>query len=170
MERDLSIKQAVISFWKNGFKFSGRSRRSEYWLSLLGHVIIFAFVYLLFWLAYFLTGKHFDVNKTYYIVVEAFTWIAFIPGMAIGSRRLQDINISGIYCIIVSLISIPLSLLEYFYSESFLSSIETLIGKFYFFVNPIFLIASMVLFIMSLKEGTRGPNKYGADPKYSEVR
>ncbi|WP_414050986.1 DUF805 domain-containing protein [Macrococcus animalis] len=169
MERDMSIKQAVISFWKNGFKFNGRSRRREYWLSLLGHVIIFAFVYLLFWLAYFLTGKHFDVNKIYSILIDVFGWIALIPGMAMSFRRLQDINIKGIYSIIVSLAGVPLTLLEYFYSEAFLNSIATPIGKCYVIVNIFFMITSLVLFILSCIEGTHGANKYGADPKYTEV-
>lgn len=167
MERDMSIQQAVISFWKNGLKFKGRSRRREYWLSLWGHVLICFLIGALIFIVDIITGYKLDISDKYmYFIENIFYWIAFIPGMAIGFRRLQDININGIYSIIRDLLYVPVIILGYVYPKETISNMTTPLGMTYTIFDIILLIAALVLFIMACIEGTRGPNKYGADPKY----
>lgn len=167
MERTMSMKDAVISFWMNGLKFNGRSRRREYWLSGLGHMLIFLFMGAIFLVLDIITQEKFHLDDIYnFIIGDLFYWVAFIPGMALGCRRLQDINVNGIYCIIFSLLSIPLTILGYFYSDKQLFSFNGLMGIFILVLNVLIIIFAIVLFIMACIEGTRGPNKYGEDPKY----
>ncbi len=167
MERAMSMKDAVISFWVNGFKFNGRSRRREYWLSGLGHLLIFLLVGAIFLILDIITQEKFNLSDIYnFIIGDLFYWVAFIPGMALGCRRLQDINVNGIYCIIFSVLSIPLTILGYFYSDEQLFLFNGPLAISILVLNVLIIIFAIVLFIMACIEGTRGPNKYGEDPKY----
>lgn len=88
--------------------------------------------------------------------------------MALGCRRLQDINVNGIYCIIFSVLSIPFTILGYYYSVDELFSFNGPMAIFILVLNVLIIIFAIVLFIMACIEGTRGPNKYGEDPKYRD--
>ena len=169
MERRMSMKDAVISFWVNGLKFNGRSRRREYWLSGLGHLLIVLVVGAIFLFIDFITNEIFNLTNIFtFITSYIFYWVAFIPGMALGYRRLQDININGIYSIIFSVLSIPLTILGYFYSDDQLFSFDRPFSIFIIILNILVFIFAVVLVIMACIEGTRGPNKYGDDPKYMD--
>ncbi|WP_414049276.1 DUF805 domain-containing protein [Macrococcus animalis] len=167
MERSMTIGEAVVSFWKKGFKFSGRSRRREYWLSGLGHLIIFLLLALFAILLELITGGSMKIMKIYgFLTGEVFYWISFIPGMALGYRRLQDININGIYSIIFTVIFIPFLIMEYFIPDEKLFSFDNTLTTIHTVGMLLAVVAGLVFFILACITGTRGPNKYGADPKY----
>ncbi|TDM50504.1 DUF805 domain-containing protein [Macrococcoides goetzii] len=114
-----------------------------------------------------ITQEKFNLSDIYnFIIGDLFYWVAFIPGMALGCRRLQDINVNGIYCIIFSVLSIPLTILGYFYSVEQLFLFNGPLAISILVLNVLIIIFAIVLFIMACIEGTRGPNKYGEDPKY----
>lgn len=112
--------------------FSGRSRRKEYWMFVLGLLILYAIVAVPF----ALMGAPGDGNPGLFggiggllIVVVALG--LFIPSLAVQVRRFHDQDKSG-WFVLLSLIP---------------------------FVGGLIVLVFMCL------EGTRGPNRFGADPK-----
>ncbi|WP_414044892.1 DUF805 domain-containing protein [Macrococcus equi] len=169
MERDLTMKEACISFWKNGLNFRGRARRAEYWLPLLAFTMIIFLGMALAIVIDILTGFKLNITENVFIpALDILYWILFIPFLSLAVRRLQDININGIYAIIVSVAFIPVLLMSYFYTEKELYNFDTTFGKVYTILYVSLIVIDLILFILAMKEGTRGPNKYGADRKYIE--
>lgn len=167
MEREMTIKEAVISFWKKGLDFKGRARRREYWLSLLGHCMIGFLLYALTIIVDILTGFRMNITENiFFNGLNIFYYISFIPAMAIGVRRLHDINWSGTLCIISNLLYLPAAILENFYEMEKLANFTTTIGMIYSVMSLVAYVIGFVLLLLAMKEGTHGPNKYGDDPKY----
>ena len=78
------------------FCFEGRARRKEYWMFVLFNIIVgFAIGFLAALLAG-ATGMH---GITY--LGSLYNLAVFIPGLAVGVRRLHDIGKSGWWCLIV---------------------------------------------------------------------
>jgi uncharacterized membrane protein YhaH (DUF805 family) len=112
--------------------FSGRSRRKEYWMFVLGLVILYAIVAVPF----ALMGASGEANPGLFggiggllIVVAALA--LFIPSLAVQVRRFHDQDKSG-WFVLLGLIP---------------------------FVGGLIVLVFMCL------EGTRGPNRFGPDPK-----
>ena len=74
----LRMRTAAALFFQNYTNFSGRSRRSEFWLAMLFYASIYALLDLL------------PVDITW-----LWTVVCWIPGMALQVRRLHDIGRSG---------------------------------------------------------------------------
>ncbi|MBV7440595.1 DUF805 domain-containing protein [Weeksellaceae bacterium TAE3-ERU29] len=102
-----------VNILKNNYaNFKGRARRAEYWYFVLFNVII-AFV----------LGFIFGLLDLSF--VASLYWLAvFVPSIALGFRRVQDVGKPG-----------------------------------WFIFIPIY------GFILTLQEGEKGANEYGADPK-----
>jgi len=79
-------------------EFSGRSRRKEYWMFVLGVVIVYAIIALLFGAGVF-TGENVDgvglLGGTAMIVLVIFALAVFIPALAVQVRRFHDQDKSG---------------------------------------------------------------------------
>jgi uncharacterized membrane protein YhaH (DUF805 family) len=77
-----------FSAFKNYAKFSGRARRSEFWYFSLFNTII---TYGLLYLSYAMGNQ---VLYTIYVLAT------FIPSLAVGVRRMHDVDKSGWFLII----------------------------------------------------------------------
>lgn len=97
--------------------FSGRARRKEYWYFFLGNVIFGACLG-------FLEGGGLISKESSDGILKLYQLLVLIPSIAVGVRRIHDVNKSG-----------------------------------WFILIPIY---NLVLFCI---DGTKGPNKYGPDPK-----
>jgi len=101
--------------------FSGRARRTEYWMfTLVNFLIAIGFVLL----TQLVDPRLGILNLIYSLAV-------FIPSLAVVVRRLHDVNKSGWMYLLMLL--------------------------------PI--IGWIWILVLLFTEGTRGENKYGADPK-----
>lgn len=81
---------------KNFAKFSGRSRRKEYWMFVLFQ-IIFAMAAMLL---DNLLGTTMDgVGGPGYIYM-AFSFAMILPGLALAVRRMHDVNKSGLFLLV----------------------------------------------------------------------
>lgn len=95
------ITANYMAMWTNIFKFSGRSRRSEYWYAVLGQfivsvliLIVMAFVNGIFnAIGLDMSGLLSVIYTLYYIA----STIAFV---SLGVRRLHDIGITGLLYLI----------------------------------------------------------------------
>ncbi len=92
----MGFKEAVVSCFQNWKDFKGRSRRSEYWYFLLFNITLMLILSILT----LITGL-----SLFYYVGRIYGLIALIPGFAVASRRLHDINKSEWFLL---LIAIPL--------------------------------------------------------------
>lgn len=123
-------------------RFTGRSRRKEYWMFLL-FVIVVAIVLSILDAALGLGGgldhqadlgegaasASFNANGG--VLTLIFYVAILIPSIAVAVRRLHDIDKSG-WWILIGLVP---------------------------------LIGAIVLLVFYCTDGTRGPNRFGADPK-----
>ena len=80
----VSFPQAVKLGFKNYFKFSGRATRAEYWWWLLFTV-----------LAGIVLNVVNTLTGTMGMLVFLFELATLVPSLALGSRRLHDINRTG---------------------------------------------------------------------------
>ncbi len=124
--------------------FEGRSRRTEYWLFVLFHVLV-AIAFMIIAVSLFIAGGVAHPNLApvpaagiaagLWFLLGGLAWLALlIPTLAVHVRRLHDIDQSG-WLMLLSLIP----------------------G-----------LGGIVLLILHLMDGTPGPNRYGPDPKGRE--
>ncbi|HQA18158.1 MAG TPA: DUF805 domain-containing protein [Novosphingobium sp.] len=130
--------------------FSGRSRRKEYWWFAVLNVLVFAvFGTLRFagggfeeMAAAGQGGNPFAVYGVLFSgvgMVLALWWLAtLIPNIAVNVRRLHDRDMSG-----------------WWYLGFFVASLIPLVN----------IIVSIGYLVLMFLEGTRGPNRFGPDPK-----
>lgn len=105
-----------LKAFRNFSDFSGRARRKEYWMFVLFN-ILFAFAFLL--LGTMMSGGS-EENAMGIILYAGYALIAFIPGLAVGVRRLHDVNKSG-WWFLIALVPIigGIWLLVLFATESY---------------------------------------------------
>ena len=148
---------AIRLDFRNYFKFSGRSRRSEYWwfflltqiLSIIGNIPIVG------WIIGIIGGL-----------------AVIIPGISIATRRLHDIGRSGWWQLgyLVATIVVWIVLIG-----AFVAGFAVLEDERPWFAGFLFLlttaasvgaIALIVVWVVWLvRKGDSGPNKYGPDPR-----
>ena len=80
-----------IKALKDYAKFTGRSRRKEYWLFFLFNMLI---SYALIFLGIFMEMPALGIVSTVYSLAT------LIPSLAVGARRMHDVGKSGWYMLI----------------------------------------------------------------------
>lgn len=150
----------MILPYRRYFDFSGRSRRSEYWWFLVFEFIV-AIVLVLG-----MFGTSFDIMRSlaesgtppsfesfgvgFWVlgaILVLFSLFSFIPSLAVQVRRLHDFNLSGWWYLGYAIVSGGLSAI---------GEVGELVGN----------LMSLGWFVWMFFPGTRGPNKYGEDPKH----
>ena len=134
----VSFTEAIRLAWQRYFVFSGRSTRAEYWWWALFTTL----VYLILTVVEDMTGLvHAQTGIGLFNAL--FNLGVLSPTLALGARRLHDINRSGWWQLML-------------FGSGFV--IATLI--------PLLVIVPfVVLIVWAIKPGDRGPNKYGPDPR-----
>lgn len=157
-------------------EFSGRSRRKEYWLFFLGVLLLYSALLILMLvllggavlsaiqgnassdsMGAVLGQSIMGIGVAFLIVLV--WWALLIPSLAVGVRRLHDIDRTGWWLMLG-------------YGPWILGEVlapaaqsETL--------ADIFILGSMIGFIVLLVfaalPGTRGPNRFGPDPKDEDL-
>lgn len=150
---------------KRYFDFSGRSRRKEYWMYTLFLVIasiVLAIVDTVLGL-----GMGPDGTSSG-ILGSIFSLATLIPSLAVGVRRLHDLDRSGWWMllplgpILVGAVLIGVGFAAAMgglgggMSATMILGILAMIGG---------VIASIVLLVWYCTPGTAGPNRFGEDPK-----
>lgn len=131
-------------------EFSGRSRRKEYWMFILLNMIVYVVILSLMGVtgglgAAMENADPADPFAMYSgllggvgIVLLLWSLATLIPNIALNVRRLHDRDMSG-----------------WWYLGVFVVALIPLVG---------FLVSIAYLVLMCL-EGTKGPNRFGPDPK-----
>jgi len=74
---------AYKNLWFNYANFNGRTSRREYWLTILANIVVNLIISII--------SSILDIN----ILSNIYSIAVFIPSLAIGARRLHDINRSA---------------------------------------------------------------------------
>ena len=85
----IGLMQAIQLGFQNYANFSGRSNRSEYWWWTLFVVVI-----------YFALNFLGAIVPLLGIVTSLFGLVTLLPGLALGARRMHDIDKSGWYLLL----------------------------------------------------------------------
>ena len=93
--------QWFIYCFKNYAKFDGRAGRPEYWFYALFSTLIF---FILQFLSSIL-GFQYAMNELITVYPLASIWqvVTFVPSLAVGVRRMHDINRSGFWLLFLLL-------------------------------------------------------------------
>lgn len=137
----MGFKEAIRTVIKEKYAtFSGRASRSEFWLFQL-------FFYLIFFslgavIGIFVSASRYEQSiPGYLIAIGVVTGILFvaliIPHVALAVRRLHDRNLSG-----------------WWYLGFIIANSVPHVGS----------LASIALLVVFVSPGTKGPNRFGADP------
>ena len=161
----VSFPQAINLGFKNYFKFSGRATRAENWwwvlFTVLAGIVLAVLDTLTGTMGMFgdsgLLGGLFELG-------------VIVPSLALGVRRLHDINRTGWWLLLVfgffpiAAIGGGILLVSFFLLDNFL--ILTVLGFAMVIGGGILgLIGIIVLIVWAIKQGDTGPNKYGPDPR-----
>ncbi len=173
-------------------EFNGRSRRSEFWLWVLFRILLGMVMGAgaLAWLGPVMPHlkdhpelfmpRYFTVWPTLSLVNLAL----LIPSLAVGVRRLHDINRSGWWIImpfVVAFVGVTIFMIvfgthifqaamahqngsEMTESEG-LSLVFGMFGYLFLCVILPSLISQIVMLVFYVTDGTPGPNRFGNDPK-----
>lgn len=130
-------------FLQNYATFSGRARRSEYWLfslalyliSLL--ILVPAMLVAIAWIASSYKGSSLEESIILFVVIFLIVFVlllaTLIPSLAVGVRRLHDTNRSG-----------------------------------WWFLLSLIPLGGVVIYVFLMQDSDEGFNDYGADPKEEE--
>ena len=161
----VSFPQAINLGFKNYFKFNGRATRAENWwwvlFTVLAGIVLAVLDTLTGTMGMFgdsgLLGGLFELG-------------VIVPSLALGVRRLHDINRTGWWLLLVfgffpiAAIGGGILLVSFFLLDNFL--ILTVLGFAMVIGGGILgLIGIIVLIVWAIKQGDTGPNKYGPDPR-----
>lgn len=164
-------------------EFSGRSRRKEYWMFFLAvvlfYIALFALMVLFMGSVFFNAfggadpAGQFDANGAepgsgmmgamlgggVVAILIMLTWLfLLIPSIAVGIRRLHDIDRTGWWLMLG-------------YGPWILSMVFAMAqseGPAAIF-NLISMVGFLVLLVFAFLPGTKGPNRYGSDPKGEDL-
>jgi uncharacterized membrane protein YhaH (DUF805 family) len=132
-------------------EFSGRSRRKEYWM----YVLLIFLVAVVLGVIESVLGLAQTVGP--YGPLSALLALAtLIPSIAVGIRRLHDTDRSG-WWMLIGILPYIVALGALFTGNLGLAGVLTIVA----------LIGGVVLLVFLVLDGTKGPNRYGPDPKGS---
>jgi uncharacterized membrane protein YhaH (DUF805 family) len=153
-------------------EFSGRSRRMEYWMFVLFQVLL----NIVFWILLTAIGGTALISGdvrglmaaggAIFILCMVYGLIGLaliIPGIAVGVRRLHDTNRSG-WWILAPFAGYVVIIVGTMMAAASPNSPGA--GGMLAFVGGLVTLGlAILLFVFMLLDGTRGPNRFGEDPK-----
>ncbi len=153
------------------FQFSGRSRRKEYWMWTLfvivaGFVLGFVDTMLGFGGEIAPVANQSPASAIYNallsngILSNIFTVFTIIPGIAVGVRRLHDVDRSGWW--LLSWVAPLLIMSALLFSGNGEGAAVLVIGGIAVLAAA---VLGIMIFVWDCTDGTHGPNRFGDDPK-----
>ena len=165
-----AIDLLISCLTKKYATFSGRASRKELLVWIFFEIVLMFLVGGFYGYYNFLTSP--NASALFLVIVLV------VPGFAVTIRRLHDINRSGWYCLpfvfepTYLFISNITGLMSYsiFNPESLSIIFKTLWYFFEGLLGGVLLLTNLIVFIFCVQKGTRGNNRFGADPLIEQVR
>jgi len=139
------MKWYLNAIQNNYANFNGRARRKEYWMFYIFNISFFGLT--------FLIDAGINPKEQFVFIPAAMTFLypffMTLPTLAITTRRLHDIDLTGKWLLVILL---PLIAVAWYFN----------ILEIVWFI-PI--LGPLFIFILLTKNGKEGSNSYGPDPK-----
>lgn len=157
--------------------FKGRARRAEYWLFALFQFLVTVGLMLIASMSVFSGDMATAVTGLFGVLalIGVASLIFLIPNLAVLTRRLHDINLSGwwISLLLPSYISAAMAIFSVINiisaagSGADLQAVESAMvaAAASSLISVVGALCNLVLFVMCVWPGTIGPNRFGPDPK-----
>ena len=157
--------------------FSGRSRRTEFWMWVLFQILIaiaFGFLFMILVGGAALTAAtdpaqmmaFGGIALLLYLIYALIGLAFFIPSLAVTVRRLHDTNRSGWWIMLFWGPYLLMLVSPFIFMSSAAAGGDGAAGGAMMLVATLaWFVGGITLLVFMFLEGTRGPNKYGADPK-----
>jgi uncharacterized membrane protein YhaH (DUF805 family) len=166
----MGFGDAIASCFNKYANFSGRAPRSEYWWWFLFVVLISAGIGII--------GGVLDVTTGHKVVGAALRGLldlfVLLPNLAVGVRRLHDLNRSGwwmgasiILSLFILILVIPIAIRM---AENHANGISSIDGipmaaiAVIAILGLVEMVIGLMIFIWFLLRGTNGSNRFGPDP------
>lgn len=147
---------------KRYFDFSGRSRRKEYWMFLLFTVLANIVLGTLDSLLGLNFGEDEGVRDNG-ILTSIFSLVTFVPSISVAVRRLHDTDRTG-WWLLFPLLAIFALIIAFAPSVGF-SERDFQPGPGFMNALGVGALSFLVPIVFFCLDGTRGPNRFGEDPK-----
>jgi uncharacterized membrane protein YhaH (DUF805 family) len=149
----------IVEPFRRCFDYSGRSRRREYWSFALLTFVLMALTALI---ENRLGLSRVDAagNRQGGLLMAIAFFLLAIPGLAVSVRRLHDSGRAGWW---TALPAAPIL----FWAVALVGGFNSL--ALFRVVTIAILLAPLVLLALMCIPGTRGPNRFGPDPKGQDV-
>lgn len=152
--------------------FRGRARRREYWWFLLFHVLFSIGLTMLDWWRW----GHFEGDFVERMeefeprlgIAHLYGFVTMLPGIGVAIRRLHDTNRRGWWLMLAlgpQIVSVLLGLVAGQKFDEPMQSGSPLFMGITIVLGMLFLVGGLVLLVLFCLDGTRGPNRFGPDPK-----
>ncbi len=150
--------------FENYANFNGRARRSEYWYFALANIIIGVILMILD----NVLGLKIGSSETG-ILNTVYSLAVLVPGLAVATRRLHDIGKSGwilVITYIIIIISATTLIVNSLYVLAGVAGGEPAFGLTTMIIPILVMLAvSIYMLVLFCKDGERGENQYGQNPK-----
>ena len=171
----MNFTTAIKTCFRKYFVFLGRARRSEMWN-------FFLFIILASLILSFIDALIFGTPMPFYSfdgyigfkindgpLGSIFSYLTLVPWLTVGVRRMHDIGRTGwwwggLYLAVIALF-VTVVVAFPFYGAEPSEGVKAVIGLYAIAM----MIWFVVNFIFTLLDTQEGHNKYGPDPKYSDV-
>jgi uncharacterized membrane protein YhaH (DUF805 family) len=149
-----NFKESIVAGFSNYARFSGRARRLEYW-----YWVLFVFLGAVVCMIVDLVLIGFSGMQTDGMLSNLFSLITWFPGIAIGVRRLHDVNRSGWY------MCWPFAALPVFGIAALVGMLSKNVGVMVGILGSLAVaVLAVTLLIWFCRKGTTGDNRFGPDP------
>ena len=161
----MTFVDAVKNAFQNALKFSGRSRRPDYWWFFL-FVFAGAFVLTLIDMALFGADRQ--------VLTRVFQIVVFIPFLAVAWRRLQDTGKPGWWVLVPSAIVVVSSLVAGSVGRQMISGVSMtgdmpMVGAgqagLLLVLSLLQVVAGLLIIWWMTRPSERGANAYGPEPR-----
>ena len=161
----LSMGEALKLATSRLTQFSGRSRRSEYWWTVLAVMAVSIVLSFLLLLSLFIGEGAILITSILVNLISLFLSLAMLP---LTFRRLHDAGHSALWLLPMPVFSVAIVIASAIESQSVMGFQDGALWIYLFFYCLVCLVYGIVLLVFTCQDSQPYTNRYGESPKYPQ--
>ena len=161
----LSMGEALRLSTSRLTQFSGRSRRSEYWWTVLVVMAISMVLTFLLFLSFFIGEGAFLITSILVYSISLFLSLAMLP---LNFRRLHDTGRSAMWLLPLPFFYVAYVIAGVIESHSVMGFQDGVIWLYFGFYGLVYIAYSIMLLVFTCQDSQPYANRYGESPKYPQ--